>query len=142
MARVILHSVALVLFNTIVMKVNKIDLVPDDVFENAYKKYERKAIFKLTMNFIGVAGLFLIYLLVRIIYTPVFWKGMPNFNNWMSHQELINTDIRNLAIVGTHVVALIFIQWYWILVFEALVFGINWIIASIRVRKISRERTD
>jgi hypothetical protein len=73
------------------------------------------------------------------MYTPAIWVGVPSFKNWCQYQEVINIDIRNLAIVTLHGIALIFVSWYWIVSFEGLLFAINWIVASIRIRKLNRE---
>lgn len=75
--------------------------------------------------------LFLVYILARLIKSPLFWIAISPFKRWILKPDYVNRDIKSIILISIFVISWYFfgVIWSSIITFVVLVLNIIFLLA-------------
>lgn len=98
------------------------------------------------LNILNSFAMLFIYMQIRILKTPLFWKPIMSFKSWcwVDDSAFVRKDFKTLMQVYSmagSVLIFIYTNWVYCLLFMVLVLIINLVFRHFKLRKFIKERT-
>lgn len=65
---------------------------------------------KLKNYILGILAI-LLYIQVRILQAPLFWRGIPNIDVWSKEKNLVKLHITMITLIWIHILSFVFFGW-------------------------------